>query len=157
MNMTPMIDVVFQLIIFFVVTLKMSKEINKEILLEDGKNGEIITADSMPVQTLTIEVDRRNTIAKWFRKKGQDEFKCRVSINNAVLNKKQLGSIISQRYKKFGSFPVLIRADRDAVHEDVKQVMDICTARGVWKVGFVAIQDQKDKDTKAMKQRRGVK
>lgn len=157
MNMTPMIDVVFQLIIFFVVTLKMSKEINKEILLEDGKNGDIITAENMPVQTLTIEVDRRGTRAKWFARGGGNDFKCRVSINNAILNKTQLGNIITQRYNKFGSFPVLIRADRDAVHEDVKAVMDICTARGVWKVGFVATQEQKDRDTAEKKKRRGVK
>ena len=37
MNMTPMIDVVFQLIIFFVVTLKLSKEENPDIDLENGK------------------------------------------------------------------------------------------------------------------------
>ena len=44
--------------------------------------------------------------------------------------------------------PVLIRADKDAIHEDVRKVMDRCTANGVWKVGFVAVQDPKDKTKK---------
>ena len=139
MNMTPMIDVVFQMIIFFVVTLKMTKNENPDIDLENGKNGEVITADNMPVQTLTIEVARRHPI---FAPHG------RISINNATCSLSQLDGILKGRYQKFGSFPVLIRADKDAIHEDVRKVMDRCTANGVWKVGFVAVQDPKDKTKK---------
>ena len=138
MNMTPMIDVVFQMIIFFVVTLKMTKEENPDIDLENGRNGETITSENMPIQTLTIEVDRRTVI----RPHG------RISINNATLSLSQLDAILKKRYAKFGSFPVLIRADKDAVHEDVRKVMDRCTANGVWKVGFVAVQEAKDKSKK---------
>jgi len=141
MNMTPMIDVVFQLIIFFVVTLKMSKEINKDIQLEEIDHGEIITQENMPVQTLVIEVARRPG-GIFSKTRG------RVSINNATLTDTALGNIISRRYAKFGAFPVLIRADWRAKHEDVKRVMDICTARGCWKIGFVAVGDHKDKDSK---------
>ena len=139
MNMTPMIDVVFQMIIFFVVTLKMTKEENPDIDLENGKNGEVITADNMPVQTLTIEVARRHPI---LAPRG------RISINNATCSLAALDGILKGRYAKFGSFPVLIRADKDAIHEDVRKVMDRCTANGVWKVGFVAVQDAKDKTKK---------
>ena len=138
MNMTPMIDVVFQMIIFFVVTLKMTKEENPDIDLENGRNGETITSENMPIQTLTIEVDRRTVI----RPHG------RISINNATCSLAALDGILKGRYAKFGSFPVLIRADKDAVHEDVRKVMDRCTANGVWKVGFVAVQDPKDKTKK---------
>ena len=134
MNMTPMIDVVFQLIIFFVVTLKMSKEINKDIQLEDSIHGETITQENMPVQTIVIEVSRRTKVFP----------RAKVSINNAILSDAALGQIISKRYAKFGAFPVLIRADWRAKHEDVKRVMDICTARGCWKIGFVAVQEHKE-------------
>ncbi|MDD5706316.1 MAG: biopolymer transporter ExbD [Kiritimatiellae bacterium] len=129
LNMTPMIDVVFQLIIFFVVTLKMTKELNPDIVLEDGKHGETITAENQPTQTIEIEVSRRG----------------RISIHNAQLTRSMLADIIRSRYSRHGSFPVLIRADRRTRHEDVKTVMDICTRNGVWKVGFVAIKDAKTK------------
>ena len=46
MDMTPMIDVVFQLIIFFVVTLKMTADFNKDIILEDGKHGITLTHEN---------------------------------------------------------------------------------------------------------------
>ncbi len=129
MNMTPMIDVVFQLIIFFVVTLKMTEEINPDIVLEDGKHGEIITTDNQPTQTVTIEVSRRG----------------RISISNATLSIGMLENIIRSRYNKFGSFPVMVRADYRTQHEDVKRVMDACTRNGVWKVGFIAVQDRRVK------------
>ena len=131
--MTPMIDVVFQLIIFFVVTMKMSQDTNQDIVLEDGKNGVTITADSMPPTTLEIEVDRRG----------------RVSIHNATCNDSNLRDILRSRVNKYGNeFPVLIRADRRTQHERVKRVMDICTANGIWKLSFVAIQEHKAKGSK---------
>ncbi len=133
MDMTPMIDVVFQLIIFFVVTMKMSQDTNQDIVLEDGKHGELITADSMPPTTLEIEVDRRG----------------RISIHNATLNDSNLRDILRSRVNKHGNeFPVLIRADRRTQHEKVKRVMDICTASGIWKLSFVAIQEHKAKGSK---------
>ena len=38
---------------------------------------------------------------------------------------------------------MLIRADRRTQHEKVRKVMDICTAAGIWKLSFVAIQEHK--------------
>jgi len=126
LNMTPMIDVVFQLIIFFIVTLKMAKQINEEIVLEDGKHGPIIK--EMPPQTLIIEVDKRGTI----------------SISNGRMDKSMLYTILVNRVNRFGNtFPILIRADRNTKHEKVKEVMDLCTRAGVWKLSFVAIQEHK--------------
>ena len=48
LDMTPMIDVVFQLIIFFVVTLKMSDDKDSTIKLADGKNGIVLTQEELP-------------------------------------------------------------------------------------------------------------
>jgi biopolymer transport protein ExbD len=130
MDMTPMIDVVFQLIIFFVVTLKMTSDTNKDIILEDGKNGVIITEKNRPPSTLEIEVDKRGMI----------------TIHNARMNQDQLDTILRNRVNKLGNqFPILIRADFRTKHEEVKKVMDICTRRGIWKLSFVAIQEHKAK------------
>jgi biopolymer transport protein ExbD len=130
LDMTPMIDVVFQLIIFFVVTLKMTTDENKEIILEDGKNGVVITPKNRPPSTLEIEIDKRGMI----------------SIHNARMNQDQLSTILRNRVNKLGNqFPVLIRADFRTKHEQVKKVMDICTQRGIWKLSFVAIQEKKAK------------
>ncbi|HON46705.1 MAG: biopolymer transporter ExbD [Kiritimatiellae bacterium] len=130
-DMTPMIDVVFQLIIFFVVTLKLSSDVNPDIILEDGKHGVTLTQDNMPPSTLEIEVDRRG----------------RISIHNATLTPSMLRTIINNRIGRHGyEFPVLIRADRRARHEEVRRVMDICTGAGIWKLSFLAVQEHKAKE-----------
>jgi biopolymer transport protein ExbD len=127
-DMTPMIDVVFQLIIFFVVTLKMTSDKNEDIILEDGKHGVTLTQDNMPPTTLEIEIGRRG----------------RISIHNATMSKSQLGQILKARVNRNGNeFPVLIRADRKTPHEKVREIMDVCTGVGIWKLSFVAIQEHK--------------
>lgn len=133
MDMTPMIDVVFQLIIFFVVTMKMSQDINQDIILEDGQHGIVLTAENMPPVSLEIEVDRRG----------------RISIHNGTMSESQLRDIMRSRVNKYGNeFPVMIRADRRTQHEKVRKVMDICAGAGVWKLSFVAIQEHKAKGSK---------
>jgi len=128
LDMTPMIDVVFQLIIFFVVTMKMTENLNPEIILEDGKNGPIIK--EMPPTTLIVEVDRKG----------------RISINNATMSESQLAAILHKRVQRIGNeFPLLIRADRRTKHEKVRKVMDTCSNAGIWKLSFVAIQEPKAK------------
>jgi len=128
MDMTPMIDIVFQLIIFFVVTLKLTTDINMDILLEDGRSGETIKNESKQLNPLEIELDRRGYI----------------SMNNFRFSDAEMRNILRNRVNRMGTdFPILIRADRRTPHEHVKRVMDLCTEAGIWKLSFVAVQDHK--------------
>lgn len=122
LDMTPMIDVVFQLIIFFVVTLKSSQTFNEDIQLEWGKNGPKIEEHTMP--PTVIEIDSRG----W------------IYIQGGSYSPGQLNTLLRNRVNQRGpNFPLLIRADRRAQHKDIKKVMDICTAAGLWKLSFVAM------------------
>jgi len=124
LDMTPMIDVVFQMIIFFIVTIKMDENVNEDIKLELAKEGPLYK-DPDPT-TIVVEVDRRG----W------------ISINNLALSEQQLGNIIGGRYRRLGkTFPIMIRADKNAQHKDVRKVMDICTAQGLWRIDFAAIKE----------------
>jgi len=133
LNMTPMIDVVFQLIIFFVVTMKMTENEYEDIELEDGKHGPIIK--EMPPQTLIIELGRRLPFSGRYR----------ISINNAIVNEAALSDLLVSRVNRYRNtnFPVLIRADYRVPHREVKRVMDVCTGAGIWKLSFVAIFEHK--------------
>jgi len=126
LDMTPMIDVVFQMIIFFIVTIKMDENINEEIILEIAKEGPVYK-DPDP-RTIVIEVDKRG----W------------ISINNLQLNDKTLRDIMLNRFQRMGTFPVMIRADKNTKHKDVRRVMDICTAVGIWRIDFAAIKEPKN-------------
>ena len=66
LDMTPMIDVVFELIIFFVVTLKMAVEKDETIQLEDGRHGIELTADELPPSHLVIDIAKNEKgYLKW--------------------------------------------------------------------------------------------
>jgi len=123
--MTPMIDVVFQLIIFFIVTTKMEQDVNPDIELADARHGPII-AEEDP-HTLTVEVDWRG----W------------ISMRGAQLSKPKFQKIVQARYNRYGEFPVLIRGDYQTRHEDIRSVMDMCTRVGIWRVSFAAVQEYK--------------
>jgi len=127
LDMTPMIDVVFQMIIFFIVTIKMDETINEEIILEDAPQGPLYKGENP--QTMIIEVDRRG----W------------LSIGNVQLTDNKLREIIRSRYRRLGTFPVMIRADRLTQHKDVRKVMDMCTESGIWRIDFAAIKEAKGK------------
>jgi biopolymer transport protein ExbD len=120
-----MIDVVFQMIIFFIVTLKMDENINENIELEDAPESPVYKGEDK--RTIIIEVDRRG----W------------LSINNYQLTETKLRQIVRARYNKFGTFPVMIRADKKTEHKDVRKVMDICTDVGLWRIDFAAIKEAK--------------
>jgi biopolymer transport protein ExbD len=124
-DMTPMIDVVFQLIIFFIVTMKMDQDINPDIMLADSVHGPAIE-DEQP-STLVVEVSRKGNI----------------SIHNAQLSRAKFKKIMASRRKRMGTFPVLIRGDKRARHEDIRAVMDICTDVGIWRINFAATKEDK--------------
>jgi biopolymer transport protein ExbD len=126
LDMTPMIDVVFQLMIFFVVTIKMDESFKKEIELADSKNGPIIEAKGQQLTTI-IEVDRNGVI----------------SMRNRRMTQAELRAHLTRKFNRHGEFQVLIRGDYRTKHKDVRKVMDICTECNLWKLDFAAIKERK--------------
>lgn len=129
-NMTPMIDVVFQMIIFFVCTVQLEKEaISEFIMLPDSPHGPMVMEAKDP-RTITIEVDDRG----------------RIFIARTRLSEPRLRKVLSKTvadYGKYGpSIPIRIRADGGAEHAYVKRVLDACTSAGLHKISFVATKDR---------------
>ena len=114
LDMTPMIDVVFQLIIFFVVTLKMTDNNDTTIQLEDGRNGIVLTQDELPQSQLTIDV--------LTDEKGQGVYK----MGNWDVTLPQIEQKVKERYLKFLDFPCMIRADWRTQHRHVRNVYKAC-------------------------------
>jgi biopolymer transport protein ExbD len=126
MNMTPMIDVVFQLIIFFVTTVDLqSKAIDTKLRLAMAPHGPAVEKKDPREIVVDVNPDGRISIA-------------RVYMSPAVLK-----SILRKAVAEYGqTIPIIIRGDAKAKHEDIKGVMDACASAGLWKVKFAAMKER---------------
>ena len=135
LDMTPMIDVVFELIIFFVVTLVEAQRKDETIELEDGKHGIVLTPEELPPTHMMIDVG--------IVQKGPKAGRPRISMGDRELTADEISRRVKEKMRKVGEFPVLIRADYAVPHWAVARVMNACTAAGIWKISFVAIGEDK--------------
>ena len=135
LDMTPMIDVVFELIIFFVVTLTEAQRKDETIELEDGKHGIVLTPEELPPTHMQIDIG--------LIPKGPNRGKPRISMGDRDITPDEIGRRVKERMRKVGEFPVMIRADYAVPHYAVARVMNACTANGIWKISFVAVGEDK--------------
>jgi biopolymer transport protein ExbD len=132
-DMTPMIDCVFQLIIFFIVTINMSESKDPDVRLEMGPHGQEIETEDATKSALVIDVSSRG----------------RISIGNLQLTQSGLQKIVRGRRSRYGNnTQIWIRGDARASHEMVRRVMDVCTEIGIGRVSFVAVKDPRTPEQK---------
>ena len=126
LDMTPMIDVVFQLIIFFVVTAAMqNKAMETNVRMAMAPNGPV--EEVKDPRTVLVDVVEDGTI----------------QIMKTRISEGQLLTILNNARKTSGqSTPVVIRGDLMTKHEAIKRVMDICGKAGLWKIRFAALKEK---------------
>lgn len=119
LNITPLIDVVFLLLIFFMVSTTFEKQSQMKITLPEA-NEEV--TDVIP-DTVTIEIDTKG----------------RVFVNKQSLVNSQLITIreaIRDASHDMEAPTVIIRADANATHQSVIKVMDAARQLGLIKITF---------------------
>ena len=143
LDMTPMIDVVFELIIFFVVTLTEAQKKDETIELEDGKHGIVLTPEELPPSHMQIDIGLYPS--------GPKKGKPRISMGDRDISTAEISKRVRDRVKKYKDFPVIVRADFAVPHKAVAQVMNACTEAGVWKISFQAVSEDKTDSRKRLK------
>ena len=117
---SSMIDVVFLLIIFFVVTASIDKEIEDEkVILARAPLGKEKPITKKDPRTLTINVREDGELWMGMRKVSRAEIK-----NELDRMKAQYGE----------DFPIVIRGDNRAQHGHIQEVMNAITDTGLYKV-----------------------
>ncbi len=124
-NMTPMIDVVFQMIIFFVCTADMDrKAFDEKIRLAMSPHGPIV--EKKDPRTVTIEVDAKGNL----------------QIFRTPYSYGAMQQTLRKAVAEYGqTVPVVIRGDSQTKHEDIKRVMDAAASAGLWKIKFAATKE----------------
>ena len=122
-NMTPMIDVVFLLIIFFLVSSHLAKqEAQMELPLPEAASG------SPPLdqaKRVTLNVLRDGELILAGHRVGPDELVAKLA-----------GAL----QRNAGDLEVRIRGDRGVSYRHVEPVMLACAEAGIWNVTFGVFQ-----------------
>lgn len=118
MQLAPMIDIVFLLLIFFIVTWQFTRsetELNVSVpTAEEGSDlnrpkGEIII-NVLPDGTIRVE--------------------------GLTVNLPQLHEKLSAIAKQYENQPVRIRGDGQVAYQRIVEVIDTCQKAGIWNISF---------------------
>jgi len=126
-NMTPMIDVVFLLIIFFLVSSHLARqETQLELDLPDARSGE-------PAET---EETRRVVVNVL----GEARPEGRIQVGGKVMHAEELSELI--RYESqsaAGKLEVRIRSDRRVPYRVIEPILIASARAGAWDVTFAVV------------------
>lgn len=119
-NLTPMIDVVFQLIIFFLVSSQLAqRESNLPLPLPEVNSGDAPSDDPTGRITLNLETD------------GQ------LSVGGRAIDSEQLAMLLGEAVGLKGEdVEVRIRASRETPYRHAESLMMACTKKGIWNVTY---------------------
>jgi biopolymer transport protein ExbD len=123
-NMTPMIDIVFLLIVFFLVSSHLaSREVQVDLRLPEATSGDDPATDLPP--RVTINVLAEGTL----RLAGTD------------LDVDQLGQRLRvEAARTERDIEVRIRSDRTVPYRYIEPVLVACARAGIWNVSFAVIR-----------------
>lgn len=125
MDMTPMIDCVFQLLIFFMVTTVFAVQSGLKVDLPTAS-----TSDAPPEKDLSIVISD----------KGE------MDLNGTRVTMDNLEEQLRQQKDIFGSKVLIIKADKKALHGVVVDVMDAAKVVGIEQLAIAT--DEEEKKTK---------
>jgi biopolymer transport protein ExbD len=124
LNLTPMIDVVFQLLIFFMVaTTFLDPEREIDVELPEALTGD---APEEQLEEIVINVTREGAYV----------------IAGEELDRQRLDQRLAQAASRNPETPVTIRGDRLVHHESIVGAMDACGGAGLFKLAIGTLETQ---------------
>ena len=125
-DMTPMIDVVFQLIIFFLVSSHLAKqEAQTKLPLPIATSGKEQTDDTAPRLTVNLHADGS------------------VMLGSGVVTPHELGERLAAKRAAVGTgLEVRIRSDRNVPYRVVSPILLACAKAGIWNVTFAVYRPE---------------
>jgi biopolymer transport protein ExbD len=118
MQMAPMIDIVYLLLIYFIVTWQFSREeMDLKIAVPTSEEG----ADPKRVLgEIVLNVRDDGTVSVWGESKTPE----------------QLGATLAAIREQHENQPVRLRGDATTDFQRIVEVIDICQKAGIWNISF---------------------
>ncbi len=118
-NLTPLIDVILMLLIFFILSSSLTPQSGINVKLPKA-----ITSDTIKEENLTITVTSENVIY----------------LDNKIITFKELRRELRKNINK--NRPVLIKADRRSSLGRIVDIWDLCRELGIEKINIAADQEK---------------
>lgn len=129
-DMTPMIDVTFLLIIFFMCVTEMADASKAKLVLPRAEKAE----EDMPIPgRLIINVLEEGEVQVLGRNYNADEL-------NKLLQAQRAATMVEG--DDFPTQAILVRADRKTTYGDVQLVMGLCMKNKIWRIAFATKDPQ---------------
>ncbi|MBE9560578.1 MAG: biopolymer transporter ExbD [Proteobacteria bacterium] len=126
-NLTPLIDVVFLLLIFFMVTTTFDKNARLKVSLPESS----VKTTQQQSEPLVLSIDA----------KGNYFLNERQLVNQQLDTLKQaLKKVISQDNKDFKDVALVLRADANTPHQSVVRAMDAASQLGLSKLSIATVE-----------------
>jgi biopolymer transport protein ExbD len=124
--MTPMIDVVFQLIIFFLVASHLTRtETQLDLRLPVARSG----AEDTDFETPRVTINVKDDGTLW--------------LSGREIAAERLAPQLSEvRSAEGDNLEVRIRGSRAATYADVEPIMQACTEAGIWNVSYAVFREE---------------
>ena len=125
-NMTPMIDVVFQLIIFFLVSSHLAKqEVQLQLPLPTAESGQENVEEDVPRLTINVLADGS------------------LMLSGRHILPNELDTRLRDRLKEVGpGLQIRIRGNRNTRYRFVEPIMLSCARVGIWDVSFAVYRPE---------------
>ena len=137
LDMTPMIDVVFELIIFFVVTIKQ-EDLFSRLNVNRPAPASSSSSDSSDDITVTIEIGRRydgnpNGVIVYNKKALGGP------MGSSSVARKELDQNLRDIAKTSKKTPIIVKCTEDSPHKALVDVLDICYKNELFSVSVFTL------------------
>lgn len=123
-DITPLIDVVFLMLIFFMVSTTFDRQTQLKVDLPEASSTE---TESQPVERIEITIDARGQFYVNERELVQ---------HTAEMLRRTLDKLAEGRE----DMPVIVSGDRNAPLQSMMTVLDVAAQLGLTRLSFVALQ-----------------
>ena len=116
-DLTPLLDVVFIMLIFFIVTATFTQQSGLEI-----KRPKAISSEQLDGESIIVAVDKHNQI--W--------------LNQKLIDREAIESLIFSIRSRNPNISLIVEADKESITEYVISVMDAAKTAGVTKISIAS-------------------
>ena len=136
LDMTPMIDVVFELIIFFVVTIKQEDAFSKLNVNRPAPASSSSSDSSSDDITVTIEIGRD----RYNSPHGAIVYnKHELGPGSAAQARKELDHNLKDIARTSKKTPIIVKCTEDSPHKALVDVLDICYKNELYSVSIFTL------------------